>query len=453
MRTRTKAVAAALGGAALLAVAAPWLIPLSRFIPLVEARAQERLGQPVRVGRLQANLLPVPSVLASDIVIGEQGMLRIQRLRVTPSVWSLFSDVKRIDEVRAEGVVITREALRAAPGWRKPPGSGAARAEVRQVSVRNAQLQLGAVVLRELAADAALEAGALRQIVVRTQDDRLRVTALPNGTGQFRLAVVARDWKLPVGPPILIQRLDATAMLTNRAVEARDVRGMVFGGTFQGEVNVAWKPTWSVSGELALSQVDLRQASLQLAQHSEFTGLLSARPRFSAQAQNPTGLLSALALQSEFAVENGMFQRVDLHAVASNPLAANPGRAGATRFSELSGELEIDQDGYHFDKLKISSGLLAASGAISIARDQALSGHLEAGVTGTGELVAVPLRVSGSLQNPSVMPTRTAVAATIAGSVLLPGIGTAVGLKASQLTERLISRGRRRSDASQPAVQ
>jgi hypothetical protein len=321
------------------------------------------------------------------------------------------------------------------------------------VSVRNAQLQLGALVLHELAADAALEGGALRQIVVRTQDDRLRVTALPTGAGQYRLAIVAHDWKLPVGPPIVFQRLDATATLTDRALDSRDVRGAVFGGAFKGEVNVAWKPAWSVSGALALSQLDLRQVSLLFSQQSELTGLLSARPRFSAQAQNPAGLLSALALQSDFAVENGMFQRVDLHAVASNPLAANPNKPGATRFSELSGELEIDQGGYHFDKLKISSGLLSASGAISVARDQALSGHLEAGVTGTGELVAVPLRVSGSLKNPSVMPTRTAVAATIAGSVLLPGIGTAVGLKASQLTERLFGGSRRRSDVSAPAAQ
>ncbi|HVO47125.1 MAG TPA: hypothetical protein VMT29_12400 [Steroidobacteraceae bacterium] len=392
-------------------------------------------------------------MLASDIVVGEQGMLRIQRLRVTPSLWSMFSEIKRINEVRAEGVVITREALRAAPGWRKPSGDSRAKAEVRKVSVRNAQLQLGAVVLRELAADAALEGGALRQIVVRTQDDRLRVTASPNGPGQYRLAVVARGWKLPAGPPIVFERLDATATLTERAIATRDMQGVLYGGAFKGELNVGWKPSWSVSGALTLDQVDLRRVSLLFSQQSELSGLLSARPRFSAQAHDPPGLLAALVLQSDFVVENGMFQRVDLAAVARNPLAANPGNGGATRFSELSGQLEIDQDGYHFDKLKVSSGLLSASGAISVARDQALSGYLEAAVAGTGELVAVPLRVSGSLKNPSVMPTRSAVAATIAGSVLLPGIGTAVGLKASQLTERLFGASRHRSDAPAPAAQ
>ncbi len=52
-------------------------------------------------------------------------------------------------------------------------------------------------------------------------------------------------------------------------------------------------------------------------------------------------------------------------------------------------------------------------------------------------MFAMPMRVSGTLQDPSVRPSRTAVAAALAGSVLMPGIGTAVGLKAGQLGDLL----------------
>jgi hypothetical protein len=246
--------------------------------------------------------------------------------------------------------------------------------------------------------------------------------------------------------------LDATALLTERFIDAREVRGVLYGGTVDGTVNVAWKPAWSVAGTLALSRVDLRPLSALFTRESELSGLLTARPQFSAQARDPSELFSALALQSDFKVEDGVLQRVDLHAAARGPLAAAPSKSGATRFSELSGQIEIDPSGYHFEKLKVSSGLLSATGAVSVARDQALSGYLEAAVTGTGDLFAVPLKVSGSLKEPSVAPTRMAVAATVAGSVLLPGIGTAVGLKASQLTERLFGASRRRSDTAAPAA-
>jgi hypothetical protein len=44
-----------------------------------------------------------------------------------------------------------------------------------------------------------------------------------------------------------------------------------------------------------------------------------------------------------------------------------------------------------------------------------------------------------------VRPTKSAVAGAVAGSVLLPGIGTALGLKAGQLTEKLFG-GKKRSE-------
>jgi hypothetical protein len=58
------------------------------------------------------------------------------------------------------------------------------------------------------------------------------------------------------------------------------------------------------------------------------------------------------------------------------------------------------------------------------------------------------MRVSGTLQNPRVRPSQTAVAAAVAGSVLLPGIGTAVGLKVGQLGDLLF--GRRRAPSAPP---
>jgi hypothetical protein len=97
---------------------------------------------------------------------------------------------------------------------------------------------------------------------------------------------------------------------------------------------------------------------------------------------------------------------------------------------------------------------LAATGEVSVSRDQRLDGRIAAQLKGTGPLFAMPMRVSGTLQNPSVLPSRTAVAAAVAGSFLLPGIGTAVGLKAGQLSDMLF--GRRRSaaqDQSAPQTQ
>jgi hypothetical protein len=449
MRMRTKVLLALLGAITLLLTAAPWLIPLSQFIPAIEARAQERLKQPVKVSRLQLFLLPLPRVVASDVVVGEHEILRIGSLTLTPSVWHLLGENKQLTEIRLDQVLVKQEALLAVPSWRASGAEDHARVQLDRVVVRDAQLVLRAFTLRNLAADISFDQGAVREILVRSEGDRLRVTAVPESKGTFRLRIAAHDWKPPIGPAILFRRLDATALLTERSISSHDFSGSLYDGTFRGPVSVSWKPAWSVSGELALSRVDLQPLAALFSKQTGLSGRLSANPRFSAIGPDARGLLSGLELQSEFTVQDGVLQKIDLQAAARNPLAKDAGRSGSTRFDRLSGYLELDPEGYHFSNLKITSGLVSASGEVSVAHhDQALSGRVDAGITGTGELVAVPLTVGGTLKDPSVRPTKTAVAAMVAGSVLLPGIGTAVGLKASQLTARLFGGTRRRADTA-----
>jgi hypothetical protein len=142
-------------------------------------------------------------------------------------------------------------------------------------------------------------------------------------------------------------------------------------------------------------------------------------------------------------IEQGMLHKVDLVAAAGNPLSREAARSGTTRFDELSGHLAIDGEGYHFSKLKVASGLLTGSGEVSVLRNERLQGRVDAELKATGSLITVPLRVAGTVHDPSVLPTKTAMVGAVAGSVLLPGVGTALGLKASQLTEKLFGKKRR----------
>jgi uncharacterized protein involved in outer membrane biogenesis len=451
MRTRIKILLALFGALTVVMAAAPWLVPMSRFIPLIEATAQARLGEPVSVGRLRLHLLPVPRLVASEIVVGENAMLRIASLTIRPGLRDAFATVRRVREVRAEGVVVTEDALRAAPAWRAAPSAQPPTVEVMHVTVHDARLELRAFTVREVSADISLEGNVVRRIEIRATQDRLRVVATPEGQGDYRLDIAARDWQPPLGPAVRFARLDATARLTARGISTRELTAVIYGGSLRGPLAVSWTPTWRVTGAINLKQVDLRPLTALFMRDTVVSGLLTANPKFTAQAAAPRGLLDALDLQSDFSVENGVLQKVDLHAVARNPLARDATKGGVTRFSRLSGRLEVDRDGYHFGELKVAAGMLSATGDISVARDGQLTGRMEAAIGGTGSLMAMPMQVTGTLKEPTVRPTRTAVAAAVAGSVLLPGLGTAVGLKASQLAERLFGAPRRRPPAGPAA--
>ena len=62
----------------------------------------------------------------------------------------------------------------------------------------------------------------------------------------------------------------------------------------------------------------------------------------------------------------------------------------------------------------------------------------------------MPLDVSGTTADPSVFPTRGAMFGAVAGSVLMPGLGTAVGIKAGEFTEQLF--GRKKKDKPKDPV-
>jgi hypothetical protein len=170
------------------------------------------------------------------------------------------------------------------------------------------------------------------------------------------------------------------------------------------------------------------------------SGKLSAAPSFSSHARDPAELLNALEVESDFAVEHGVLYKVDLVAAAKNPLNRQAAKGGKTEFDELKGHMLLDHWMYEFTDLQIASGLFKAQGEVTVNRDKALTGRVRAELRGTGSLVSMRLDVSGTTEDPSVFPTRGALAGAMAGTMLMPGIGTAVGMKAGELTERLFRR-------------
>ena len=165
---------------------------------------------------------------------------------------------------------------------------------------------------------------------------------------------------------------------------------------------------------------------------------------FSSTAPKADALAEMLLLDTDFEIAEGVLRKVDLAAAARSVFGKRDNKGGETRFEQLTGHLGIDQDGYHFYDLSIVSGLLKAEGEVSISRSKALSGEITAEVRGTASLIATPLAISGSIDNPVVLPTKAALAGAAVGTAILPGIGTALGAKAGQLTKRLFGGGPRK---------
>jgi hypothetical protein len=102
----------------------------------------------------------------------------------------------------------------------------------------------------------------------------------------------------------------------------------------------------------------------------------------------------------------------------------------------------MERGAYRLTDLKIASSGVAARGNVTIAASKALSGQLNTNVSAIGKAVSIPLVVGGTLDSPLLYPNPTALAGAAAGTVLLPGVGTAAGAKLGEFVDGLFGKAR-----------
>jgi len=434
-----------------IAVVVPYVVPLGGYIPRIERMAREATLQAVRVDSLRLHLLPRPHVTVYGVTVGEPAIAAVESVAVSPHLPTLFSDTLVIDDVLLERPWVAPAAF-AALGTRpkaKDTSPVAPAARVDQVRIRSGEFRLASGTIGAIDAVIRLGENGVPGRIEVTQNRTMQVTLEGDGRN-FAVNVAGRDWRLPVGPPLRFERLAAMGTLGARGLALHGIDVRLYRGSLAGHARLGWKGPWKLEGAFTVKDVDIGPIGALFQSGSTLSGRLKAQPSFSSSAPNAGALTEMLQLETDFEISEGVLKRVDLAAAARPILGKNDNKGGQTRFDQLSGHLGIDADGYHFSDLSIVSGLLKAGGEVSIARSRALAGEITVELRGTASLIATPLAISGTVDAPVVMPTKAALAGAAVGTVILPGIGTALGAKAGQLTKRLFGSGPRRPPEKPP---
>lgn len=437
-----------LGAIVLILTAAPFLVSLEDYIPAIEKQAAQRLKEPVKIGSLRAAVLPQPHLTVDGITVGKTADIQIGRVTVTPDLWSLLAPTKVIKSIEVERLILTEKAIEKIPAWTQPEGARPT-APGEPPALRVERVRLGEAVVKLAKAsfgpfDARLDlsgAGELEQASILTRDGKLRAEVRPE-KANYRIDAVARSWTPPAGPPILFDELTVKGVATPKDAVFEQVRARLYGGTISGRTTVAWHKGVQIRGSAEVSQVELKQLVPLLAPDVHVSGKLSAKPVFSAAAREANQLVSALRLETPFNVQDGVLYGVDIGKAATSVLSKDGTKGGETRFDQLSGHLVLERGTYRFTNLNVASGVLAASGNVTISPKQELAGRIDANVkAGSVTAANVPLNVSGTVRSPVLLPTAGFLAGAAAGTAVLgPGLGTSVGATVGGWTERLFGR-------------
>jgi uncharacterized protein involved in outer membrane biogenesis len=403
------------------AIAVPFVLPVSHFIPGLERIASGELNQPVSIDDLQLHLVPVPKLRASGIRIGRRAEITIGELEVLPDLPSLWSERPKVRLIRAARVEVQQSVLARGSSMRRT--SGAQPVEVERVLLQDVVLHHPTLKPPRFDADVRLGEGLrLVQAVLESRDGLMRLRVRPEGNFSF----TAKRWTLPVGAPLQFDRVALQGSLKGETLDFSRVEGELYGGKIAGSVHATWTEQWQVSGNASLAGVDLVPVQQALGQSARLSGRLKAQAAFASGA-------GGVSLDGPFEVLGGSYQGFDL--AKAGDISGRAGAGEATPFEELTGKLEIRGRQVKLNGLCMRSPQMVAGGNVQIGPEQRLSGKLDVSVARTGGLFGVPVSLGGTASEPSLTPSKGYVIGAVIGTVLMPGLGTTLGASAGSRLE------------------
>jgi uncharacterized protein involved in outer membrane biogenesis len=410
-----------------LLIILPFLIPTQTYLNQAQSIASEKLGVPVTIASGHWSFFPSPRVVVNDIAIGKLQEVKVAQVVVVPTLSSLFSSTKVID-LKVSKPIVKQAALEfiSALSSKKSDASNSA-VNIRHIKIDALKLDWPSAKLPDIDLEATLtSSNALESAMLETVDGTIKADVKPKGD-EHLILVNLEKLRSPVGLPILIDKAKLEMYLKDGELQIPNIDVALYNGKLTGD---------------AVANLAVKEPSSMVSKSVYLSGNLFGNGSFSGNAKEVGQLADNTSANFKFKVSNGVLHGLDLVKVAS--LLIKQGQnGGATEFDEFSGLLNMARGSgstrqYHLQDLKISSGILAASGQVKVKPNKELDGAVDVEVKRSVSLVAIPLEVSGTVSKPVIFPSKAALAGAIAGTAILgPGVGTSLGVKAGGAVDKI----------------
>jgi len=421
---RLKYILAGCAVVLVLLLAAPLLIPASAYLGPLQEQGSQRLGAKLVIGDLRLTLVPLPHLTASNIDIGD-GAIRVESAAVYPALTSLFSSVKTLRSIEVDNLAVSPKGVDLIAALASKPREGPSELEVGHLRLKHAEVELTSGKLPPVDLDLELAGMALVSSVISIDGGKAKLRVEPKGDG-WDIDLKASNWQLPIGAALKFDDLKATGHATKTGVSLPVITAKLYGGDLAAKVDLAWDKLWRLNGSADITKLDIAPALQALKVKAALSGRLDAKGPFSAQTAKVAALTDVLNADFAFNVKDGALHGFDLASAATNLLGGGS-KGGQTRFDQLSGHAVVTGHTYHLRGLQVASGELSAKANVDIGAAKQLSGRVDVDLKRSAGIISVPLALSGSLNEPILLPTKGALAGAAIGTLLLPGVGTATG--------------------------
>ncbi len=397
-----------LGTIAFVVIAAllfPLVYPINLYIPQVEASLRNQLHQPVSIGDMSVAYAPMPRLVLNNVRIGQNQEANISKVLVQPAYLSLLADRKVISRLSLDTAELRQEFVLIAPvimnagkdnkGWR-----------VEAMSFSNSTIHLNKASLGPLNAEVSFDKlGGFKDILLSQEGTNAKLRIAPDGE-QYAFSFDADNWAIPMAPSVNFSSLVVNAKGNADNVVFDDIRGVLYGGTMTASAKLEWRDGWQLSGRYDVNNMQLEPLTSGLNPKTFISGRASVEGVFGSSGKYLEDLLAHPRAEGKFKAEDGTLNNIDFITAIRYNYGANGGglRGGKTRFDSMSGTIEISEKTYRFKNIALQSGLLGASGAVTVDAKQRVNGNLALRMKSAVNPMAVPMIVNGPLESPLLTP-------------------------------------------------
>jgi len=379
-----------------VALALPYVYPLTEYIGLVEQRLSAQLKQPVHIGAMSAASLP-PKLQLRNVTVGKAQEVKVGSMVLNFDLLSLFSGVKAISNAELEDVTIDGRVLDKEAASLKLLG-GDPEYPMRHLKLERVKIVTDEIAVPSLNGIADIDAqGVISRLSLHSDNDKLGID-LQSSQGRWQLGVNLKESSLPFLPEVVFSDLSAKGELTDGEVNFTEVDGHIYKGILLGTAKLSWRKGWQLQGSLEAKTFEVDKMFPKFGVDGEMYGDAT----FSMSGVKLSQIGDAPRLDGSFTVKKGTFN-VDMIETA-RLMSRDHLVGGRTHFDEMIGLVQLESHMRHFRQVKIVSNALSANGSFDVSPSNQLSGNFSAEIkmrSGTA-----PLTLFGTLTEPKLRAGR-----------------------------------------------
>ncbi|HEX4859417.1 MAG TPA: hypothetical protein VFV17_10390 [Usitatibacteraceae bacterium] len=367
----------------------------------------EWLHDDVSADGMHIRLFPRPYVSLEQLAIGKVQDAKATGVKLYMDIGSVFGDKFAIETLEIGEASISADALLRVPKWGDSENRGKG-VTIGKVVIKNVKLEVKGIAIDPFDAELALDkSGKIVKAGARVRSGKWSADFSPSkgsaeqpaAPGEWQVDFSARAAQLPFGAPVPVASVNAVGILSGDTLTFPKFDAKLLDGAANGSLKVEWKGGYALAAEINAERIKLEQLTEVFTRDISIAGRMDGQFTLAASAPTLVELLDRPVINGTFAAKDGSVGNVDLVQAMRSPGSVG----GQTKFAEMSGQLRAGDGMIRYEKLKLSGGVLQASGSIAVQHASGnLTGSLGAELRSSVAQDRASFSVSGKTSRPAL---------------------------------------------------